>query len=349
MLRYLTAGESHGECLVSILEGMVSGLKLDEDFINNELKRRQAGFGRGARMKIEKDKVRIFSGARGGRTIGSPIILMIKNSDFSIGRLSAVTCPRPGHADLAGAVKYNSSDIRDILERSSARETAARVAVGSVCKLFLKEFGINISSNVIMIGGVSKDMEMMKARISTAASQRDTLGGIFEVVAKGLPCGLGSFVQADRRLDSRLAAALMSIQAIKGVEIGIGFASAKRFGSEVHDAIFYDKSKGFYRKTNNAGGIEGGVSNGELIIARCAMKPIATLLKPLASVDIKTKKPAKAAIERSDVCAVFSAGIVGEAAVAFEIARAMMEKFGGDSLAETKRNYDGYLKQVRNF
>ena len=338
MLRYLTAGESHGESLVAILEGMVSGLKINSEFINNELKRRQSGFGRGARMKIEKDKAKILSGLRKGRTIGSPISLMIKNKDFSIDRLPVITCPRPGHADLAGAVKYNSSDIRDILERASARETAARTAVGAICKLFLAEFDIDIKSRVIMTGNVA-----------SAKKKGDTVGGIFEVKAAGVPVGLGSFVQSDKRLGARLAAALMSIQAIKGVEIGLGFEYAKKFGSEAHDAIYYKKANGFYRLTNNAGGIEGGVSNGEPIIARCAMKPIATLLKPLASVDIKTKKHTKATVERSDVCAVFPAGVVGEAAVAFEIANAMVEKFGGDSLGEAKRNFDGYIKQVKNF
>ena len=349
MLRYLTAGESHGECLIAVLEGMVAGLDIDKKFIDAELERRQQGFGRGARMKIEKDQARILSGLRKGRTIGSPIPMMIKNKDFSIDKLPAIACPRPGHADLAGAIKYDSSDIRDILERSSARETAARVSVGAVCKTFLKEFGISVSSKVTMIGGVSRDMDMMKQRISSAASQSDTLGGVFEVVAKGVPYGLGSFAQADRRLNARLAAALMSIQAIKGVEIGLGFEYAKKFGSEVHDAIYYEKSKGFFRRTNNAGGIEGGMSNGQPIVARCAMKPIATLLKPLDSVNIKTKKSAKATVERSDVCAVFSAGVVGEAATAFEIANAMVEKFGGDSLIEAKRNFDGYLKQVKGF
>lgn len=349
MLRYLTAGESHGECLIAVLEGMVAGLGVDKKFIDAQLRLRQQGIGRGARMKIEKDQARILSGLRKGRTIGSPIAMMIKNKDFSIDRLPVVVCPRPGHADLAGAIKYDRDDIRDILERSSARETAARVSVGAVCKIFLKEFGINVSSKVTMIGGVSSDLDMMKQRISSALSRCDTIGGVFEVAAKGVPCGLGSFTQADRRLDGRLAAALMSIQAIKGVEIGLGFEYAKKFGSQVHDAIYYEKSKGFYRHTNNAGGIEGGVSNGQPIIARCAMKPIATLLKPLDSVNIKTKKPTKATVERSDVCAVFSAGIVGEAAVAFEIANAMIEKFGGDSLDETKRNFDGYLKQVKGF
>lgn len=354
MLRYLTAGESHGECLSAILEGIVAGLKIDKKFIDNELARRQLGFGRGARMKIEKDEVKILSGLRKGETIGSPIALLVKNKDFSIDKLPAVSCPRPGHADLAGAIKYNRADLRDILERSSARETAARTAVGAICKLLLAEFAIEIKSSIVMIGGVNVGANghsplLMQERIATALKRRDTVGGIFELTATGVPVGMGSYVQYDRRLSARLAAGLVSIQAIKGVEIGLGFESAKRFGSEVHDAIFYDTKKGFYRKTNNAGGLEGGVSNGQPIILRCAMKPISTLLNPLASVDIKTKRPVKASVQRSDICAVSSAAVVAEAVVAFELANAMCEKFGGDSLGETKRNFDGYIKQVKNF
>lgn len=350
MLRYLTAGESHGKCLTAILEGMVAGLSVDKNFIDNELSRRQAGFGRGGRMKIEKDKVEILSGIRKGQTIGSPISLMIENKDFKIDILPSVSCPRPGHADLAGALKYNRADIRDILERSSARETAARTATGAICKLLLKEFGIIVKSRVVMIGGISSDKDrLVEERIISAQKKGDTLGGIFEVSATGVPVGLGSFVQADKRLNSRLSGALMSIQATKGVEIGLGFESAKKFGSEVHDAIYYDKSKCFYRKTNNAGGIEGGVTNGQPILIRCAMKPISTLINPLASVDIRTKKPTKATVERSDVCAVEAAGVVGEAVVAFELASVMLDKFGGDSLGEMQRNYQGYIKQVKAF
>ena len=348
MLRYLTAGESHGECLIAILEGMIAGLCVDKQFIDKELARRQLGAGRGNRMKIEKDQVKILSGLRKNEAIGSPISLMIKNKDFSIDRLPVVTCPRPGHADLSGAIKYNRDDARDILERSSARETAARTAVGAICKLLLEEFDIDVKSRVIAIGGVPAG-RIAEERIVSAEKKGDTLGGIFEVIAAGAPVGLGSYVQADRRLNSKLAGALMSIQAIKGVEIGLGFESAKRFGSEVHDAIFYDKSKGFYRKTNNAGGLEGGVTNGQPIVARCAMKPISTLLNPLASVDIKTKKQAKATVQRSDICAVESAAVVAEAVVAFELANAMLEKFGGDSLGEMQRNYEGYIKQVKAF
>jgi chorismate synthase len=329
---------------------MVGGLKLGEQPINSQMARRQAGFGRGARMKMERDTVQILSGTRRGSTIGSPIALMIKNRDFSIDRLPQVRCPRPGHADLAGAIKYNSADIRDVLERASARETAARVAVGAICKVLLGEFDVQISSRVVMIGGVSaKNPRLMNARIASCAKKGDTLGGIFEVVARGVCAGLGSFAQSDRRLDGRLAGALMSIQAIKGVEIGLGFESAKKCGSQVHDAIYYAKTKGFYRSTNNAGGLEGGVTNGEPVVIRCAMKPISTLANPLASVDINSKRPSRAAVERSDVCAVQSAGVVAEAAMAFELAAAMLEKFGGDSLGETKRNFDGYLKQVKSF
>lgn len=350
MLRYLTAGESHGRCLVAILEGMVAGLKIDISFINSELKRRQQGYGRGKRMAIEGDRAEILSGLRKGVTIGSPITIMIENKDFSIDKLPAVTCPRPGHADLAGCLKYGFDDARNSLERSSARETASRTAVGAVCRLFLSKFGIRIKSAVLMIGGVWMDSggeNLVRERIDTARRRGDTVGGIFEVVSTGVPAGLGSFAASDRRLDGNLAAGLMSIQAIKGVEIGLGFRSAELFGSMVHDAIFYDRKKSFFRKTNNAGGIEGGVSNGEPIILRCAMKPISTLMRPLNSVDIRTKRPKKAQVERSDVCAVYSAAVVAEAVVAFELAKAILEKFGGDSLVETKRNYDGYIRQLK--
>jgi len=352
MLRYMTAGESHGRCLVAVIEGMIAGLKVDESFLTGELKRRQQGYGRGARMSIESDRVEILSGLRKGITIGSPIALMIENRDSSIDRLPEVTCPRPGHADLVGSLKYDCRDVRCALERASARETAARTAAGAVCKIFLSRFGITVASRIIMIGGIragSADSKLIRDRIDTARRKGDTLGGIFEVAAKGAPAGLGSYSSADRRLDGRLAAALMSIPAIKGVEIGLGFGCAERFGSDVHDAIYFDAKRRFFRKTNNAGGIEGGVSNGEPIVARCAMKPISTLLNPLASVDLRTKRPKMAAIERSDICAVLSAAVVGEAAVSFEIARAMLEKFGGDSLGEARRNYEGYLKQLKNY
>ena len=343
MLRYLTAGESHGKCLVAILEGMVAGLKLDKEEINHQLARRQAGVGRGARMKIEKDKVCILSGLRNKKTIGSPIALEIENKDFSINRLTSITKPRPGHADLAGGLKFLTKDLRDCLERSSARETAARVAVGSICRIFLKRFGIIITSRLLMLGGVHSKKTITQ-KIKEAKKKGDTLGGAFEVVAKGLPAGLGSFSQYDRRLDARLALAIMSIQAVKAVEIGEGIKIAEKLGSEVHDEVFYSKKDGFYRRTNNAGGLEGGVTNGEPVIIKGYMKPISTLSAPLASVDIKTKKPCKASIERHDTSAVEACSVVAEAAVCFELARGFLEKFGGDSILEATQNYKQYLK-----
>lgn len=374
MLRYLTAGESHGRCLLAILEGMVAGLAIDKEKIDRQLARRQLGFGRGKRMDIEKDKVQILSGLKKGATIGSPIAMMIENKDFSIERLPAVTRPRPGHADLAGGIKYGSPDLREVLERASARETAARVAVGSVCRIFLEEFGIDLLSHVVMVGGIEADTKglsfdkirseseksvlrcaepaaasSMAERIELARKVKDTLGGVFEIAARGLPVGLGSYVHSDRRLDARLAGALMSIPGIKGVESGMGFEAGRRFGSDVHDQIFYRRGRGFYRQTNNAGGLEGGVTNGEPLVFRCCMKPISTLGRPLGSVDIRTKKTAGATVERHDICAVPAAGVVGEAAVAFELAKAFLEKFGGDSLGQTKRNFQGYLKQVRRY
>ena len=406
MLRYLTAGESHGKCLTSIIEGLPANLNLSEKDINRELSRRQIGYGRGGRMAIEKDEVEITAGIRFGKTIGSPLAMIVRNRDWEnwkevmsselgVGssELKIVTRPRPGHADLAGVLKYDSQDIRNILERSSARETAARVAVGAICKRFLDEFGIKVMSWVKEIGGVKgqgsrvkneKDIETffemaessdvrcpdkkiseeMRKTIDRARKNGDSLGGIFEVVVTGIPPGLGSHVQWDRKLDGNLARALMSIQAIKGVEVGTGFKAAERFGSEVHDEIFYRSQKSearsqkekfwpiiprFYRKTNNAGGIEGGMSNGEPIVVLAAMKPIPTLYKPLKSVDIKTKKPFTASVERSDICAVPAASVIGEAVVAFEIANAFVDKFSGDSLGEIKRNYKGYLEYLRRF
>lgn len=385
MLRFLTAGESHGQGLIGILDGYPAGIKIFVEDINKDLVRRQVGYGRGNRMQIENDKAEILSGVRWGRSLGSPISLLIKNKDWlnwekamSISfeyedSVSPVTKPRPGHADLTGLIKYDHKDIRNILERASARETAMRVAIGAVCKLLLKEFNIKIISHVTVIGGISinrmrlktdeiqekaelsllrcadKDAEKkMIKRVDSAKRNGDSLGGVFEIIITNPPIGLGSHTQWDRKINARLSNAIMSIQAIKGVEIGLGFEAAKRFGSDVHDEIFYDKkSKRFYRKTNNAGGIEGGMTNGEEIIIRAAMKPIPTLIKPLRSVDVLTKKPFKASVERSDVCAVPAAGVVGEAVVAFEIANAMIEKFGGDSLSEMKRNYNGYMKYVR--
>lgn len=386
MLRYLTAGESHGKLLIGILEGIPAGLSLTSEDINRDLARRQRGYGRGGRMKIEHDTVEIVSGVRKGKTLGSPIGLLIQNRDWEnwqermavepgeIEEKQKVTKPRPGHADLSGVIKYGHDDVRNALERASARDTATRVAVGAVAKRLLEEFEMRVFSHVVGIGDVKAipgqlaperlhelaeksevrcaDQEASKKmiqRIDEAKAKGDSLGGIFEVIVTKPPIGLGSYAQWDRRLTARLAMALMSIQAMKGVEVGEGFESARRFGSEVHDEIFYDKKArhGFYRKTNRAGGIEGGMSNGEDIILRTAMKPIATLYKPLQSVDLKTKEPFKATIERSDICTVPAASVIGEAVVAFEIASAMVEKFGGDSLKEMKHNFKGYMDYVR--
>ena len=408
MLRYLTSGESHGMELSAIIEGLPSGLKLSTKDIDVDLARRQGGYGRGARMSIEKDTVLITSGVRFAKTLGSPIGLRVQNRDFQNwqGAMStaiskakdkkSVTRPRPGHADLPGAMKYDHDDVRNVLERSSARETAARVAVGAVAKRFLDEFGISVMSWVLDIGGIGgiggigtgiatdaakmeklfssaeaslvrcPDKEATRkiiSRIDKAKANGDSLGGTFQVVATGVPPGLGSHVQWDRKLNASLAAALMSIQAIKGVGVGTGFKAAKLKGSELHDEIFYKKgstkkgkanafwppSSGYYRKTNNAGGIEGGTSNGEPIILSAAMKPIPTLYKPLRSVDIGTHKSFKASVERSDICAVPAAAVIGEAVVAFDLARSFLEKFGGDSIREIKRNYKGYLKQIESF
>lgn len=374
MLRYLTAGESHGRCLVGILEGLPFGLRLNKREIDQELARRQRGYGRGARMKIEQDKTEILSGLRKGKTIGTPLALLIKNRDFKIDVLPSIDCPRPGHADLAGALKFNTKDIRDVLERASARETAMRVAIGAVCRVFLQEFKIEVISHVTGIGGVfarTKNLTFnqirqrggksclscadkiaerkMIAEINRAKEQRDSLGGIFEIIAINLPVGLGGFSQRQRGLDAQLAGALMSIPAVKGVEIGVGFLGASQTGSQVHDGIFYTPGRGFFRKSNRAGGLEGGMTNGAPLVLRCAMKPIATLKEPLESVNIRTKRVMKAAVERADVCAVPAAGVVGESMVAFCLTSAFLEKFGGDSLTETKRNYQGYLKQIKKF
>ena len=344
MLRFLTAGESHGPALTAILEGMVAGLSLSESDINSDLKRRQGGPpGRGGRMQIEEDKVEILSGVRQGKTIGSPIALFIKNKSNELFD-QPFTLPRPGHADLAGALKYDQKDLRNILERSSARETAARVAAGAVCKKFLSEFKIKISSSIVHIGGKTKRSEWEKA-IEEAKAAGDSLGGVFEVKVEGCPPGLGSFMEWDRRLDGRLALALMSIPAVKGVEIGLGFEQTRLPGSKVHDEIFYEGGK-FTHKTNNAGGLEGGITNGEPIILKAAMKPISTLVKPLKSVDMASKKPAEAHVERADTCAVEAAGVVGEAMAAFEVAAALLDKFGGDSLPETQANFSLYLKRL---
>jgi chorismate synthase len=346
MLRCLTAGESHGQALLGILEGIPAGLKIKISRINQELKRRQSGYGRGRRMQIEKDRVEILCGLKNSISLGSPIGILIKNRDFNIEKLPQVTCARPGHADLAGLLKYGFSDIRSVLERASARQTTMRVAIGAISKLFLEEFRIKITSRVIQIGG-RRTKAQMRGIIDEVRKGKDTVGGIFEVTAKNVIAGLGTYVQSDRRLDGRLTQAIMSIPGIKAVQIGLGFGYADKFGSEVHDAIYYSKSKGFYRKTNNAGGIEGGVSNGEDIIISACMKPISTLLAPLDSVNIKTKAKTKASIERSDICVVQAAGVIAEAAVAFELVRAFLEKFGSDTLIDIKRNYQNYLKRLK--
>jgi chorismate synthase len=345
MLRFLTAGESHGKVLLGILEGVPAGLGVDKRFIDKELTRRQSGYGRGERMKIEKDKIEIVSGLVKSTTIGSPIGLLIKNKDFSIDNLPPLYFPRPGHGDLAGGLKYGFGDLRCVLERASARETAMRVAVGAICKILLEKFKIKVLSKVLSIGGESQEKGIREI-IDQANQAKDTLGGIFEIIVKGVPVGLGSYVHYDRRLDALLAMALMSIPAIKGVEIGLGFVYADKFGSQVHDAIYYNKARGYYRLTNNAGGLEAGVSNGQDIVLRACMKPISTLGDPLDSIDIRTKKPHKAQVERYDTCAVYSASVVAEAVVAFEIAKVFLEKFGGDSIKEISRNFSSYIKNT---
>jgi len=345
MLRLLTAGESHGRGILAILDGMPAGLKIDTALINLELKRRQAGFGRGGRMKIENDRAQILSGLKNSRTLGSPLAILVENKDFRIDKMNKVMCPRPGHADLSGLLKYGLSDVREVLERASARSTAATVGVGALCKILLKEFGIRIMSRVLSIGGENSRAGMVE-KIKEAINNKDTIGGIFEVVAKNIPAGLGSYAQPDRRLDSRISAGIMSIPGIKAVEIGLGLGYAVSFGSEVHDAIYYKKGKGYFRKTNNAGGIEGGVSNGEDIIIRACMKPICTLRNPLESVNISTKKSSKASTERSDTCVVEAAGVVAESTLAFTLADALLEKFGADSLVDIKKSFIAYKKRI---
>ncbi|MBN2655156.1 MAG: chorismate synthase [Nitrospirae bacterium] len=386
MIRYLTSGESHGQALTGIVEGMPAGLKLNSEDINKDLSRRQIGYGRGGRMKIEKDKAQILSGVRWGETLGSPICLQITNNDWNNWKegmsaekehaksIAAVTRPRPGHADLSGALKYRQYDIRNILERSSARETAMRVAVGAVCKKLLSAFQIKVISYVTCIGRIhAKDMPeglderfdaaensdircpdsnaavMMKKLIDEANAKGDTHGGIFEVVATGVPAGLGSHVHWDRRLDGKLAQSIMSIQAIKGIEIGDGFAMGIKPGSEVMDEIFHSKETNFYRNTNHAGGIEGGITNGMPILLRAAMKPIPSLKKPLQSVDIISKEEFEAAYERSDVCAVPAAAVTAEAMSAIVIANALLEKFGGDNISETMDNFCRYKQGLDSF
>lgn len=374
-LRFMTAGESHGPCLTAILEGLPAGLKLDLDAINKDLARRQQGYGRGGRMKIEKDKVNVLSGVRFNETIGGPITLQVVNRDFQNWgeRMAAfgepagekVTAARPGHADFTGIRKYDREDVRDILERSSARETTMRVAVGAVCKEFLKALGITVVSQVTCIGGVAIDPAKVdraklgtdisdlncydaeaEAKIKEARKAGDTLGGIFEITVRGLPAGLGSHIQWDRRLDGKLAGALMSIQAIKGVEIGAGFNCAILPGSQIHDEMFLDEAGKVYRKTNRAGGLEGGMTNGEELVVKAAMKPIPTLMQPLHSIDIESHEEVLACKERSDTCAVSAASVVGEAMTAFVMAQAICDKFGSDAMVDLKAALAAYKARI---
>ena len=390
MLRYFTAGESHGEALVAFLSGLPAGLKVDQNFVDRELWRRQQGYGRGGRMKIERDSAHILSGIRHGMTIGSPISVQLDNRDWKnwqealpVGegdpaRHKRVGSPRPGHADLAGALKYNFPEARYVLERASARESAARVAVGAIAKVFLRELGIEVLSHVVAVGDVAAQKEVqweqiqalyhqeeillncadpelqrrMKDEVDKVLRTGDSLGGVFEVVAHGVPPGLGTYAQWDERLDALLAGAVMSLQAVKAVEIGSGVAAAASPGSAVHDEIGYGQPANFTaftRTRNNAGGIEGGVSNGEEVRVRGYLKPISTLRRPLQSVDFATREPVRAAYERSDVCVVPAAGVAAEAMVALTLARCALDKFGGDSMGETLRNFQGYRQQLENY
>jgi chorismate synthase len=387
MLRFFTAGESHGPCLTAIVEGCPAGFTVDVAALNRDLWRRQQGYGRGGRMAIEKDEVAIRSGVRWGETLGSPVTLVVENRDWKNWQKKmsadpadrdpsvAVTRPRPGHADLAGVLKYNHDDVRNVLERASARETTARVAVGSFSKQLLAPFGVRVMGWVDEIGGIAADHSRLAAeeiferaeasavrmadpaaeeRIIAAIDQSkergDTLGGVVEVVATGLPPGLGSHAHYDRKIDGRLAGALLSLQSAKGVEVGLGFRMARLPGSQVHDEIFFDEGrKSFVRRSNNAGGTEGGMTSGAPLTVRVAFKPLSTLMSPLHSVDLRSKSEAVAAIERSDVCAIPAAAVIAENVVAFELAGAFLEKFGGDSLLEIRRNYEGYLEQVRRY
>jgi chorismate synthase len=391
MLRFFTAGESHGEALTAWISGIPAGVPYDAGFVERELWRRQQGYGRGGRMKIERDTAHVLSGIRHGKTIGSPISMLIANRDWKnweevlpVGpgdpaKHKPVTSPRPGHADLAGALKFNFPEARYVLERASARESTARVALGALAKLLMRELGIEVLSHVVAVGEARLDAaisweqlralsrkdevllncadpaaeERMKAEVDKVLRSGDSLGGVFEVVAHGVPPGLGTYANWDERLDAQLAAAVMSIQAVKAVEIGNGVENAYLPGSAVHDEIFYDAARGgftgFLRQTNRAGGIEGGISNGEDIVVRGYLKPIATLRRPLASVDFSSREPVKAAYERSDVCVVPAAGVIGESMVALTLARAALEKFGGDSISETVRNFRHYCEQLKNY
>jgi len=390
MLRFETAGESHGECLVATLTGLPAGIPISIDAVNHELWRRQQGYGRGGRMKIETDRAEIVAGVRHSKTIGSPIAILIRNKDWqnwtealpvedaegAEDKKKPVTRPRPGHADLAGAIKYNFHDARYILERASARETTARVAVGALAKALLGEFAIEVRGHVIAVGEARLERETtweeivklhqkkevllgcvdseaeqrMKSLVDEAYKTGDTVGGVFEIVAHNVPPGLGSHITWDTRLDGRLAQAIVSMQAVKGVEIGFAEQGAASFGSKVQDTIGYDSGKRrFTRGSNRAGGLEGGITNGQDVVVRGLLKPISTLRRPLESVDLVTREAALAAYERSDVCVVPAAAVIGEAMVALVLAQAFLEKFGGDSLTETRRNFDGYLEQVKNF
>lgn len=391
MLRFQTSGESHGQALFTILSGLPAGLRVDFAYVDRELRRRQGGYGRGGRMKIESDTAQFLAGVRHGQTIGSPITILIQNRDWESwkeamavedrpetrAKYKPLSQPRPGHADLAGCLKFNFPDARYVLERASARETAARVAAGALAKLFLKEFGIEVASHVIAIGQASlgggpvpfdqvlalRDREeivlscvdskaeaRMKEEVDRALQNRDTVGGIFEVIAHGVPPGLGSCAQWDQRLDGQLAQAVMSIQSVKAVELGQGAENSAIPGSQVHDAIRYDRQESrFTRGSNRAGGLEGGISNGEDLVVRGYVKPISTLRQPLESVDLGSKETVRAAYERSDVCVVPAAGVAGEGMVALILAGAFLEKFGGDSLEESRRNFDAYIKQVKRF
>ncbi|MBZ5721518.1 MAG: chorismate synthase [Acidobacteriia bacterium] len=391
MLRYFTAGESHGEALVAYLSGLPAGLTVEQAFLDRELWRRQQGYGRGGRMKIERDTAHILSGVRQGKTIGSPVAILLENRDWKNwqealpveagdpAKHKRVASPRPGHADLAGALKYNFPEARYVLERASARESAARVAIGGLAKLFLRELGIEILSHVVAVGSTTigenevpwdricalatreeillscadADAETrMKEEVDRALKTGDSVGGVFEVVAHNVVPGLGTYAQWDERLDGLLAGAIMSLQAVKAVEIGSGIAAAASPGSAVHDEIGYGASPGFTgftRSRNNAGGIEGGVSNGQDIRVRGYLKPISTLRRPLQSVDFATREVVKAAYERSDVCVVPAAGVAGEAMVALALARCALEKFGGDSMVEVRRNFEGYLAQLKSY
>jgi chorismate synthase len=394
MLRFSTAGESHGESLVALVSGLPAGIPVDQEFLDHELWRRQQGYGRGGRMRIERDTAHILSGVRHGKTIGSPIAMTLANKDWKnweeilpvaegdAEKHKAVKSPRPGHADLAGALKYDFKDARYVLERASARESAARVACGALAKMLLRSLGIEVASHVVRVGTAELSREAtfaeiaalanreevllacvdpesearMKAEVDLALRTGDTIGGIFEVVVHGLPPGVGTHVNWDERLDGLLAQAVMSLQAVKAVELGRGVTAAQSLGSKVHDAIAYEgepeedgKFTKFSREQNNAGGLEGGISNGEDVVVRGYLKPISTLRRPLASISFETREVTKAAYERSDVCVVPAAGVAGEAMVALTVARLVVEKFGGDSLRELERNFKGYCEQIRTF